>query len=155
MGRRFLLIWAVICSVGLLLVVGQFPLTAQDVVFATNTPPVAAPLFVTNTPASSLLPIAAPLQLATNTPQPERINVAPDASADRYALRRWDDSNLTLAWIEQVRRITASDADRILALRLFQQEVARRFPGTPHTTSNREALAVLIRIKDSRSLAPS
>ncbi len=148
MGRRLLLVWAVISSVGLLLVLGQFPLTAQDVIFATNTPSAAVPLFVTNTPASSGVPAAAstsmptvaPLLLATNTPQPEMLNTAPDASADRYALRRWDDNNLTLAWIDQVRHITADDAERILALQLFQQEIARRFPGTPHSAANRESL---------------
>ncbi len=147
MGRRLLLGCAVISVVGMLLLLGQVPLTAQDFVFATNTPAVTAPLFVTNTPASALpivtspvLPTAVPLLLATNTPQPERLNAAPDAAADRYALRRWDDSNLTLAWIDQVRHITADDKDGILALQLFQQEVARRFPGTPHTDSNREAL---------------
>ncbi len=44
MGRRLLLVMAVVCSVGLLLVLGQFPLTAQDIIFVTNTPAVAAPL---------------------------------------------------------------------------------------------------------------
>ena len=66
MGHRLLLVWAIIGSVGLLLVLGQFPLTAQDVVFMTNTPAVAAQLFVTNTPASSTLPIAAPTVLPTD-----------------------------------------------------------------------------------------
>src|SRR5262245_35652520 len=124
MGRRFLLIGTVIVSVGLLIVWGIFPLTAQDIVFMTNTPAVAVQLFATNTPASSVAPVAAstaqptavPLMLATNTPQPDRLNAAPDASADRYALRRWDDSNLTLAWIDQVRHVSADDADSILAL---------------------------------------
>ncbi len=144
MGRRLLLLWAVITSVGLLLVLGQFPLTAQDVVLETNTPSVSVPLFVTNTPASSVIPTfmptVAPLLLATNTPQPEMMNAAPDTSADRYALRRWDDNNLTLAWIDQVRHITANDTDRILAMQLFQYEIVRRFPGTPKSASNREAL---------------
>ncbi|MEP6984044.1 MAG: hypothetical protein ABI970_00480, partial [Chloroflexota bacterium] len=140
MGRRLLLVLTVICSVGLLLVIGQSPLTAQDSVFVTNTPALAAPIFVTNTPAFSVPSTAVPLMLATNTPQPERMNSAPDASADRYALRRWDDNTLTMAWIDQVRHITADDKDRILALQLFQQEVARRFAGTPHSASNREAL---------------
>lgn len=147
MGRRLLLLWTVICSVGLLLILGQFPLTAQDVVFATNTPSAAVPLFATNTPASSVIPAAstthptaAPLLLATNTPQAEMLGAAPDAPADRYALRRWDDNNLTLAWIDQVHHIAANDTDRILALQLFQWEVARRFPGTPHSTANRAAL---------------
>ncbi len=140
MGRRLLLIGSVIGSVGLLLVLGLFPLTAQDVLFATNTPSVAVPLFATNTPSSLVKPTSVPLLLATNTPQPEMMNAAPDASADRYALRRWDDNNLTLTWIDQVRHITADDTDRIMALRLFQQEVIRRFPGAPHTAANREAL---------------
>lgn len=140
MGRRLLLVFAVVSSVGLLLVLGQFPLTAQDFSFATNTPAVVAPVFVTNTPASAVRSTPVPLSLATNTPQPAMLNVAPDASAERYALRRWDDSNLTLAWIDQVSHITSGDTEHILALRLFQQEVARRFPGTPRNAANREAL---------------
>jgi hypothetical protein len=145
MARRLLLMLAVIASV--VLILGQFPLTAQDNIFVTNTPAAILPLFATNTPASSAsgasptaLPTAAPFFLATNTPQPERLGAAPDASADRYALRRWDDSNLTLAWIDQVRYITAEDQDRILGLQLFQKEVARRFPGIPRNAANRDAL---------------
>ncbi len=145
MARRLLLMLAVIASMALIL--GQFPLTAQDNIFVTNTPAAVVPLFATNTPASAAsggkptaLPTAAPFFLATNTPQPERSGAAPDASADRYALRLWDDSNLTLAWIDQVRRITADDQDRIVGLQLFQKEVARRFPGTPRNAANRAAL---------------
>ncbi|MBI1276568.1 MAG: hypothetical protein GC179_00430 [Anaerolineaceae bacterium] len=144
MGRRLLFLWAVISSVGLLLVLGQFPLTAQDIVFATNTPSVGVPIFATNTPVSSTAssgrPTAAPLVLATNTPQSQMMNAAPDAAADRYALRRWDDNNLTLAWMDQVRHITAGDSEHILSLQLFQYEIARRFPGTPKSAANREAL---------------
>ena len=147
MGRRLLFVGAVV-SVGLLLVLGLFPLTAQDVIFATNTPSQAVPLFVTNTPVSPVTsngvatvpPTIAPLMLATNTPQADMMNAAPDAAADRYALRRWDDNNVTIAWIDLVRHISAEDQDRIMALRLFQQEVVRRFPDTPRSTSNREAL---------------
>ena len=59
MGRRFLLVGTVIVSVGLLIVSGIFPLTAQDIVFMTNTPAVAVQLFATNTPAASVAPVAA------------------------------------------------------------------------------------------------
>ncbi len=151
MGRRVLLIYTVVGMVGLLLL-GLIPLGAQDIILATNTPagvvsafatntPAAIPAFATNTPA--VVPVIAsplPLLLATNTPSPDRMDAAPDAPAARFALRRWDDSNLTLAWIEQIRRITADEPDRILALQLFQQEVSRRFAGSPHNAANREAL---------------
>lgn len=158
MSHRRLWVGTTVSIFGLLLVLGLLPLGAQDVVFATNTPavrvqafatntvPAPAPLFATNTPAVQATAIApiiatpAPLLLATNTPQPAMMNTAPDAPVSRYALRRWDDSSLTLAWIEQVRRITADTPDRILALRLFQQEIARRFSGTPRNIANREAL---------------
>ncbi len=156
MRRQRLLVWLAISIFGLMFVLGWLPLGAQDAVFITNTPaarvqafatntPAAAPLFATNTPAAQptaapVLSTSAPLLLATNTPQFDRMNTAPDAPIGRYALRRWDDSSLTLTWIEQVRRITADSPDRIMALRLFQQEIASRFAGTPRNAANRESL---------------
>ncbi|MCA0454097.1 MAG: hypothetical protein LCI00_09010 [Chloroflexi bacterium] len=153
MIRRRLIVWASVSMVGLLLGLGLLPLGAQDAVFMTNTPAArlqafatntpstgAQPLFVTNTPPALIMSTPEPLLLATNTPQANWMNAAPDAPIGRYALRRWDDSSLTLAWIDQVRRVTADSPDRIMALRLFQQEITRRFPGTPRSAANREAL---------------
>lgn len=146
MGHRRVIVWAAGSIVGVMLMLGLVPLGAQDVVFMTNTPAIRLQAFATNTPAvqapaaTSIISTAAPLLLATNTPQPAMMNTAPDAPIGRYALRRWDDSSLTLAWIDQVRRITADAPDRIMALRLFQQEIANRFAGTPRNTANREAL---------------
>lgn len=113
---------------------GLTPLVAQQD-FATNTPPAPAG-FATNTPVGALNPA-----FPTNTPQPTPvIPNTPDAPFERYALRLWDESSLTLALLEQVMALQPDDAERQLAIRLLQNELRRRFPGAPADVTLREGL---------------
>ncbi|MBZ0280452.1 MAG: hypothetical protein K8L97_06900 [Anaerolineae bacterium] len=118
----------------LMLLLWLTPLVAQEG-FATNTP--AAPSgFATNTPVGALNPA-----FPTNTPQPTPIIPnTPDAPFERYALRLWDESSLTLMLLEQVMLLKADDSERQLTIRLLQNELRRRFPGAPADLALRESL---------------
>lgn len=138
-SRRFHLILSMLVP-GLVLLLAWLPLAAQDITFATNTPAAPPPQpFATNTP-NRPNPTPQPLLLATNTPSPDMLNRPPDAPMDRYALRRWDETSLSLELINQISRLTSDDPDIMMSIRLFQNEIARRFPGTPRSPALREQI---------------
>lgn len=122
--RRTVFLSGMAVIVAALVAVVWMPISAQDsAVFATNTAPAAPPSF------------------ATNTPQPTALVIAiPNASFDRYALRRWDEVSLTATLLDQIVQLKPGETDRQEAVRLLQHELQQRFPGAPHDAVVRDQL---------------
>jgi hypothetical protein len=137
LNRHVMVLLTWLTLVGLVML----PLTAQDVPFATNTPIGGGLALATNTPPLGPIFTPAPPQvITTNTPVAHPFSSGPDAPAERYALRRWDEPTFTLALIEQIRLLQPEDLDRALGIRVLQLEFAQRFPGAPKNLAQREQL---------------
>jgi hypothetical protein len=131
MRRSSLLMASVLVAVLMLLAVGA---AAQE----TPAPPPAFAL-ATNTPSGEAAPAANPF--ATNTPSPTMVPIRlPEATIDRYALRRWEPTTLLAALIAQVRALQPGDTDGARAVQLLQYELATRFPAEPRDLAARTQL---------------
>jgi hypothetical protein len=110
-SRRLLIVLSFTLIGSLLLAWPLTPITAQDSVFATNTP----------------------------RPQPAVV-LTPEPPLERYALRLWLERDLITVIQNQVRLLTAGDAERERAIRLLQYELQWRFPGAPRNAERRQEL---------------
>lgn len=124
---RFFALSFIFLLVTLLFTSIAFPITAQDAVFATNTPQGISvePLFATNT---------APAMQVTATP------LGPSASLFNYSLRIWLEADLVDLAFQQVTMLEKGDEDAQNALNLTLYELEFRFPGAPRNIEQRRDL---------------
>lgn len=113
------------------------PLSAQDSAFATNTPVRG---FATNTPESSPVKLITPIQIATNTPEPQTPQPGPVSGFSNYALRLWLEGDVLDVLLEQVALLNANNVDTLRAVELLQYELEFRFPGAPRNIEDRAEL---------------